>query len=246
LPLIAQTLTLNGLLRSRTNAQVQFKSRLGTATSNQIARVEVSTDDGVTWTNLYVQAGSGTPNGESSFSTRSVSAGNYAGSAVRIRFNYDLRPGTFNAQTSPGYGWYLDDVAFSGFDQLGSPTNVADLSGTNFSFNAAQTGDYLLDVRAKVYGPYYLDFGPAKLVTVVDSPVVQITRLRPTSTNTLSIDFSVLASPTPNLQLLMADDFTGPWNQDTAATILTITPGSAYRAITSSTVPRRYYRIRAL
>ena len=237
-----QILTLNTPLRARPNAQLQFKSLLGFATSNQIAKVQISTNAGVAWQDVYSQPGSG-GSGESSFTTRTISLSNYAGTLIQLRFDYVLKFGSFYNQTGTGFGWYLDDIGFSGFDQLTNLT-LTDISGTNFNFSAAQTNDYLLDVRAKVYGPYFLDFGPAKLVSVVATPVVQITGMQKTATNTWNLPFSLIGGPVPTFLLQKADAITGPWTQDTTAIIQTIMAGSTYRAIATNVPPRRYYRIK--
>src|SRR5207244_1196364 len=152
--------------------------------------------------------------------TRTISLSNYVGLVVAIRFDYVLGSGSYFPQSSSGVGWYLDDIAFNGFDQLGNPT-ITDIAGDRFNFSAAQTNDYLLDARAKVYGPYYLEFGPAKLVSVVATPVVQITGLQKTAPNTWTINFSLIGGPVPVFQLYKADLLTGTFTQDTAATIQT-------------------------
>jgi len=237
-----QTLTLNTLLRPRTNAQVQFKSRLGTSTASQIAKVEVSTNQGVTWQSVYAQSGNST--GESTFTNRTIGLSNYVGMTVQVRFNYALGPGNnYFSQTSKNFGWYLDDIGCSGFDQVSNPT-ITDVSGTNFTFTAAQAGDYLLEARAKVYGPYYMEFGPAKIVSVVNTPIVQITSLQHPSANTWQVNFSLLGGTAASFQLYKSDDLSSQWTQDTGASIQTLAPGSSYRAVTTSTAPQRFYRVK--
>lgn len=67
-----------------------FQSRLGYATSDQVATVQLSTDGGVSWpVAVYSQPGTGDA-GESVFSLREVDLGaGYAGQQVRVRFYYD-------------------------------------------------------------------------------------------------------------------------------------------------------------
>ena len=90
---------------------------------------------------------------------------------------------------------------------------------------------------------FYLEFGPAKLVSVLDSRRIQITGLQGISGGGWQINFNFQGSPLPSFQLLKGDSVAGPWVQDSAATIQAIAPGSTYRAVTTSTTPSRYYRI---
>ena len=71
-----------------------------------------------------------------------------------------------------------------------------------------------LDVRAQVYGQYYLEWGPIKRVTaaVVLNPIVQFNGSPSVSANQVQIDFGVTNYRT-NLvfQLLQASDLAGTW-----------------------------------
>src|SRR5204863_9384765 len=78
-PAVPQTLTLNRTLLVQTNSQLTFKSRLGYATTNEIARVQVSVREGGAWQSVYSQAGSGNA-GETTFNNRIVSRTTFSGS----------------------------------------------------------------------------------------------------------------------------------------------------------------------
>ena len=117
-----QSITLTPTYYPSATATVQFRSRLGWATSTQVARLQASTDSGSTWTDLYSQSGTGT-SGESTFSTRSVSLAAYANTPIMLRFAYTLS-GSYYPQTSSGRGWYVDSVQFSNCLKL-SATNPA-------------------------------------------------------------------------------------------------------------------------
>ncbi len=87
-----------------------FLSKLGYATSDEKARVEVSTNGGSTWIPMYSQPGSGGA-GEGAFSLREVDLGTeYNGQQVRIRFYYDFAGGSYYPQTDVDVGWLIDDV----------------------------------------------------------------------------------------------------------------------------------------
>ena len=154
-------------------AAVSFLSRLGIASSNQVARVQVSTDEGVSWSDLYTQAGTGDgAGGEPSFRARSASLSAYAGQTVRVRFNYSIAgAGSFFPQTSNGIGWYIDNLTLSGVQSAtpGSANRVA--SGTTFSFAPTAAGSLGLQARGVLFGAYPLEWGPLADVTAAAGPI---------------------------------------------------------------------------
>ena len=158
-----QKLTLNNLLYASANSMLTFKSRLGFASATQIARVQASTDDGVTWSDVYAQPGTGN-SGENSFVARNISLSSFAGSSVRLRFNYSYNGGSVFPQTDSDVGWLIDDIVVTNIEQLVSPV-ITSTSTTNFNFNPAQAGNYNLNVRALIYTEFPLDWGPTKLVS---------------------------------------------------------------------------------
>lgn len=166
-----QTLTLKYPLLVQSNASIQFLSQFGFSTSSQIAEVQVSTDSGSSWKNVYTQTG-GT--WEFVFTNRSVSLSNYLNQNILVRFNYHYAGSSYYPQSTDGYGWYVDNIAFTNFQVLSNPVITGIPSGTNFIFTPAQAGNYLLEVRAVAYGPSYLPFGPSTVVTAVAnaSPVL--------------------------------------------------------------------------
>jgi uncharacterized protein YkwD len=105
---IDQTLSI------QSDTKLFFLSRLGFATTAQIARVQVSTNGGASWpTNIYNQPGAttGTPvPGEEIFSLKEIDLSSYNGQDVRFRFYYDFTGGSAFTQTDPGVGWYVDDI----------------------------------------------------------------------------------------------------------------------------------------
>ena len=139
----------------------------------------------------------------------------------------------------------MDDITITNIDEASTPI-ITDIAGTSFNFSAAIAGLYLLDARAKVFGGYALDFGPARTVTVTTNVIVQITAIHYLSANNLQIDFSVTGGTNPSFQLYTDTNPLGSYAPDTTATIQTITPGSRYRATSTAGGTRRYYRIRVL
>jgi hypothetical protein len=92
------------------DSKLFFLSRLGWATPNQFARVQLSTNGGVSWpTTIYSQAGSD-DSGEGSFSLREVNLAPYANQNVRFRFFYEYTSGQMYPGTSSQEGWFVDDI----------------------------------------------------------------------------------------------------------------------------------------
>src|SRR5690606_8263331 len=85
---ITETLELNEELLVGTGAQLQYKSRRGLSTSNQIAAVDISSDGGESWQSIY--RGEGGSQRESFFSENSISLSPWQGRLVRLRFKYSF------------------------------------------------------------------------------------------------------------------------------------------------------------
>lgn len=126
-----------------------FRSRLGYATASQTARVQVSTNDGGTWSDLYVQSGDSTA-GETAFAARSVSLAALANRTFRVRFNFSFAAtGSIFDQSDPGVGWYFDDIALNGVSKVVASA-AANLAGAGFSFTRPAEGEVGLQVRGVI------------------------------------------------------------------------------------------------
>lgn len=179
-----QILTLPDLLFvTASTAAVNFLSELGWASANQTAHLQVSLDDGNSWSDLYTQTGTGTQ-GETSFVHRSASLAAYVGRTIRLRFAYTFSTSTFYPQTDPGVGWYIDNISVSGVQSAsaGAATNVA--SGSSFSFTPSATGSVALQARGELFGAYPLEWGPLDQVTAVASSTPNTTYLSNLSVRT--------------------------------------------------------------
>ncbi|PYJ85499.1 MAG: hypothetical protein DME22_08945, partial [Verrucomicrobia bacterium] len=182
-----QFLTLNYTLRPSAGSQLIFYSQLSWAFSNQVARAQVSTDNGTTWQDVWSQAGTG-DSGDSSFNQQTVSLSTFASRQIQIRFVYDFSSGSYY-NLSPGVGFYIDNISVTGAEQLNNPV-VADIpTGTSFAFYPTNAGDYSLRVRAQVSN-HYLDWGPLLQVTATTlAPVsLQFSRSPSVSGNQVQID----------------------------------------------------------
>jgi hypothetical protein len=239
-----QTLLLNRTLFPGSNGVVNFKSELGYATTGQVAKVQVSTDDGSTWQDIYSQAGIGGLT-ESSFNNRSASLASVAGRNTRLRFNYHYESGSFYNQSSAHVGWYLDDLVVTNCEELVSAT-TNNTAAASFLFHPALATNYNLNVRALIFGEFPLAWGPARQVTAITSaPPIIITLSRPTLAGAqVQVNFLLASGSAPSFKLLQADVVTGPWTTNSAAVLTTNAPGSYRFTAATGGADRRFYRVK--
>jgi hypothetical protein len=241
-----QSLTLNRLFRLRSGSQLSFSTRLGWATSSQTARAQITVDEGKNWTDVWSKTGTD-GSGDSVFTRQTISLNSFVGKEVMVRFVYDFLDGSFFNDTTSGVGFYLDDIALSNADQLIQPAVADILSGTTFNFTPSATGDYALRVRGKVYGSYFLDWGPSKLVTAqpgVVPPAVRITRVQRPNGTQVQIDFELTSGSASTFHLQTAAQLPATWTTDAAAVIQAVTAPTRFRATTSTAgATRQFYRI---
>jgi hypothetical protein len=136
---------------------------LGFATANETARVQVSTDGGGSWSDVFTQSGTG-GSGEAAFAARSSSLATLEGKIFQVRLLYSFTSGTYFS-TGSGVGWYIDDLRFPNCEELRAEPARDIGTDTNFGFtpSAART-NFLL--RVKVYnGQHGLGTSEGLLVT---------------------------------------------------------------------------------
>jgi hypothetical protein len=239
-----QTLQLNEVLFPATNTQLSFAGLLGYATTNQIAEVQLSTSGGANWRNIYSQSGNNAAS--TAFSTTTLSLSNFAGQSVLLRFNYHYSPGGngqyYNQiQTNSPVGWFLDNILITNTEQLVNfSTNAT--SSTNFAFTPAQTGGYILQAEAVIFGQFPIGFGPISQVTAVAAPIITLARPAITA-GQVKLSFSVAGVSATTFKLLQADQVNGSWITNTTAVLTTNVLGSSYYYTTPVGPSARFYRI---
>lgn len=146
------------------DASISFRSRLGLSTKTQFAKIQVSSDQGQTWRDIYSQAGNGST-GESAFQLRSASLAQFEGQRILIRLNYTMISGSaaFD-QTNHNAGWFVDDMVFNNTGEVSSP-KIQRVIGKTFRFQPAAAGLYHLSIRPVLAGGAFA-FGPLSTVVV--------------------------------------------------------------------------------
>ena len=241
-----QFLTLNATLRATASSQLIFYSQLSWAFPNQVARAQVSTDNGANWQDVWSQAGTG-DNGDTSFNQRTVSLSSFTGQQIQIRFAYDFSSGSYY-DVSPGVGFYIDNISVTGAEQLSNPTVTDIPNGTSFVFSPTNSGDYSLRVRAQVSGRY-LDWGPLLRVTAANiaPATVQFNGSPSVAGANVQIDFDVTNYRAGmNFQLLQAPDVAGTWTTNGSASFQTLVANSKFRVTTTTGgAGKTFYRLQA-
>lgn len=163
-----QTITLTKTYYPQGNSTLQFRSRLGLATPDQIARVQVALAGANEWADIYTQGGTST-SGELVFNTRIASLAAYAGKFIKIRFAYTVT-GSAYTQTTSGVGWYIDGISFPNTSEIENsvPTGIG--AATTFDFTPPSAGTFLLSVRPLISDRYWKD-GPIKEITATSTMI---------------------------------------------------------------------------
>jgi hypothetical protein len=238
---VPQLLPMNELLYISNSTTLSFKSLLGYASSDETARVQISTDGGGTWQDLYTQAGANGP-GESSFTQHALALGSYAGKNARLRFDYDFSSGNYYPQSSPNAGWCLENIIVTNSQQLlGQVTNSTD--STNFWFLPMQTGNYLLQARGVIFTDFPIDFGVAATVTAVVGPPVIRLNAPVIAGSQVKINFTLASGSAASFQLLQAGQPAGGWTTNATAVLTTNVPGSSFQFTTTNGPAMRFYRV---
>ena len=159
----AEALALNPTILPTAGSTLRFASLLGYATTSETAEVQLSTDGGASWSDLYSQTGAGGT--EYTFTTHAIDLSPYAGQSCQIRFFYSNNGGSFYPR-NPGVGWLVDDITVIGAQELGTPTTLPVADGQMyFNFTPSVAGPYALQVTPLFFGAYPADPGPLFMVT---------------------------------------------------------------------------------
>ena len=236
-----QLLQLNELLLPATNATLAFKSLLGYAESNEVARVQVSTNAGTTWQSIFTEAGSGGA-GETAFTPHTVALSNYSGGNVLVRFDYDITSGNYYPESNNIVGWCLENIAVTNCQQLLNLTTNS-TSTTNFTFTPAQTNNYVLQAQAVIFNQFPLDWGPMKLVTAIIGPAVIQLSPPALAGSQVKIKFTLSSGLASTFHLLQAGQVNGAWATNGTATLATNVAGSSWTFTTTNGPGLRFYRV---
>ena len=210
-----QILALHSPVILGEHARLEFDSWLSWAMTNQIARVQISTDEGATWTDLFTKPGDGTV-GQTNWAHITLSLTNYAGKIIDLRFVYDYESGPYYQSTDLGVGWHLYRIQL--FDALNF-TKLQEHTlplGTAFSVVPRIPRAVAVQARGRVWGKYPLFWGPWLItqVHVTDPLQSWIRKLTIDEWGYPVMEVEFPEAPTQiYIRVLTAPTLHGPWTQ---------------------------------
>jgi hypothetical protein len=143
--------------------EIVFRSRLRTATKDQVARVDVFHRG--EWRAVWTRAGAGS-GGQAAFEEVRVPLAGYAGEEIKIRFVYAMTGGSYFPQETTSVGWFFDDIRLPGVREVAGTRTLESNQALQVNFQPVQAGWHLLRAEARVSGRY-LPPGPAVMVRAV-------------------------------------------------------------------------------
>lgn len=246
-PLRPQSFILGHTFVPSSASELRFQSRLAGATADQIARVEVSLDEGSSWREVHAQAGSG-GNGEEAFALRTVSLAPFAGRAIWVRFNYGFIFGPAS-NVKPGIGvvgWYIDDIEVTAAQRLADPIVTAG-SVPSFDFVPPTPGEYYLDVRPRFYEEFKGEWSLGSFVIAPppEPPQILAGRIKQKNGSDLEIEFTATSLPiNARLVLQRAESLNSSWTDDPTAEIAGAESEISFRAaVKKGSGSSGFYRI---
>lgn len=158
------------------SSELRFWSMVRAATDSQIAKVNVSLDNGVSWLNVFSQpgltgqgAGSGSPD-ENTFTEKVIDLSEFAGRTVHLQFAYDHLGGAAFTGSESFVGWYFDDIMLTGVQSMSGTDTSEFLPGADtFAFTASALGDVSLQAQGMLHDVYEMEWGEVLSVTAVAS-----------------------------------------------------------------------------
>lgn len=202
----SETFTLPMTYLPTATSALIFDSKLGYATNKQTAAVQISTNNGASWVDLYAKTGSGSgaPE-ENAFSTKTIALSAYANKLVSIRVVY-RHSGSYYVGTTPNVSFLVDNLRLTNAKKVINPTTLTNRTGT-FSFVPTLGKSYIMAARAVPWLGYPgLDWGPLLFVTpVLGTP----SSLTPSTTSpTRTPTYSWRAVPNATHYVLYVSDIT--------------------------------------
>jgi len=241
-----QIIRLNSAYLLGTDAKIEFSSRLGWATTDEQALVEVSVDEGLNWTKVYSQAGTSTAAsqnaGELNFVPRSASLAAFAGKTVRIRFNFAWSAGIIFGTDQSGVGWYFNSIAVKIAQQV-APIDSVRTATQAMQFTPPDESEFLIQVRP-LAGVRVFPFGPPAKVAAAPAPA-EIRMSRPTRSGAaLDLEFTLGPGVAPaSFRLESAASPAGPWAEVAGSN--TVSRGAGrFAFILSTPAQTQFFRVR--
>jgi Bacterial Ig domain/Cysteine-rich secretory protein family len=145
---------IDRIFRPVAGSSFTFMSKLGLATNNQVAAVQISSNDAVSWDIVWRLAGSpvvGSPL-ETTFTQKIIPLDAYVGKEIIIRFAYFFNGAPYYNSVTPQAGFSVDEISFGSMDILKPISISTTQSSSFFDFSSSHTETFSLQVRPLISG----------------------------------------------------------------------------------------------
>ena len=241
---VPQLLQFTEVLFPATNTSLSFQSFLGYATGDEVARVQISTNGGSAWEDLYAQPG--TNGAPAAFTAHTLSLSNCAGIITLVRFDYDFASGSYFTGISANTGWCLENILITNASQLVNFATNATVS-TNFNFVPNRTNNWVLEAIPVIFNQFGLDASPPLSLTVVTNtaPTLVLLGFPAITAGQTQIPFALTQGAASSFKLLQASQITGPWTTNASAVLSTLVAGSSFQFTAPTAAAAAFYRVLA-
>ena len=240
---LREVLQWNKMFVPAAGATLTVRSYLRRATATEVARVQISTNGGVGWSDL-LDTGNTFPNygvangdAESGFSTATFSLTQYVGRAVMFRFAYEVVGyGAYYQPlvSLPEAGWFFDNITLTGSQVLSNTTSavIPEAAGL-MNYVPADGTPRLLAVQPIGWTDYNAEIGSLLTVTgITPPPKVWMTDTQVAGGN-LNLNFTVSNLPaSPVWKLMSTPSLDTAYQQYNGSTFQTVSaPNGQYRYV---------------
>jgi uncharacterized protein YkwD len=239
-----QVLELKNKFIPKPGAALSFVSRLAFATTNQVPRVQVSQDNGSSWTDVWAQTG-GSESSSGAYQSVNVSLGGLARIETKLRFIYAYEfhdTGSYYTDTSYFVGWFFDNISLTGVDS-GAVAGSSTVNGAaQFAFSAGASGNYLVFLKAAVPNRSY-PVGNVLEFQSVAAPSVQIVSPVAPAVGSKRFDVNLSQPADVGLQVQSATSINGVWSVEPGVTSQTLSAQQSFRLTLPTFTGNRFYRV---
>jgi uncharacterized protein YkwD len=241
---VTQILELKNSFIPKPGATLSFMSRIGVSTTNQVPRVQVSTDDGTTWSDIWSQTG-GSSSQSAPYQSVNVSLGGLQRVVTRLRFIYAYEfhdTGSFFNQTGYIFGWSFDDISLAGLDSGTVAGSGSVIGGSHFAFSAPSSGSYFVFLKATGANRNYPLANVLEIQSVA-APTVQIVSPFSPVAGSKRFDVNLSQPADVGLQVWSATSITGPWDVEAGVSSATLVSQQSFRLTLPAFTGNRFYRV---
>ncbi len=238
-----QVMELKSRFLPKSGGQLSFMSRLAFATEDQVPKVQISQNGGVSWSDIWMQNG-GSEDANAPYQTVIVDLSGLPRVETQLRFVYAYVPlnGGFYFDTDYYAGWSFDNISLTGVDS-GAVAGSSTVNGAaQFAFSAGASGNYLVFLKAAVPNRSY-PVGNVLEFQSVSAPSVQIVSPVAPAVGSKRFDVNLSQPADVGLQVQSATSINGVWSVEPGVTSQTLSAQQSFRLTLPTFTGNRFYRV---